>query len=226
MVFSRSAGVSGFSSVPRVDLLPHSEIERRERAALVRRWLVGVLAAVVLVAALSAGAYAFNLLAHERLAAENARTTDLLARLSGLSDVSKTRAVQSDLEAYRAQAMGADVAWTPVLATIDGVIPHQGTITAWDLVTGALPGAGKPADEAGVTGRVSVQSPVPMDLVTMVRALRAEHGVIDADAADLTGTVAAGATGTTPGAKPTYTYQLTVTLDQTVYTGLYAAKEK
>jgi hypothetical protein len=219
MAFTRGGAMPGFDPVPRVNLLPRSEIDRRERAALARRWVVGVIMAVVLVAVVSTGTFAVNMLASQRLTAENARTTELVGQLAELSPVSKTRTLQRELEAYRTEAMGADVAWRPVFAVIDRVIPGRGTITAWDLTTGALPGDAEPADVSGVTGTVTLESAVPMDIVTMARDLRRQDGVIAADAVDLT---AAGAADE----NPTYTYQLSATLDQTVYTGLYAKKEK
>jgi len=216
MAFSRGSSRPGFGPFPRVNLLPRSEIERRERAALMGRWLLGVVLALILVAAVSAGAYAVSMFAGHRLAAENARTTQLIAQLAGLSEVSKIRGVQRELEDFRTEAMGADVAWMPVFSTIEGVIPGAGTITGWDLTTGALPGESEATATPGVTGTVTLESRVPMDLVSMVRELRRQDGVIDAD----------GALLEREATDILYRYTLTATFDQTVYTGRYARKEK
>ena len=216
MSLARTGGSSGgVGGTPRVNLLPRPEIERRERAALARRWAVAIVVAVLVVAAVSAGAYVLNVAAGQRLAAENARTTDLLVQLGDLSDVSKIRATQRDLEAFRTEAMGADVAWAPVYAVFDEVIPGEGTVIGWDLTTGPLPGDGQPQDQVGVTGTVTVSSLVPMDIVTMVRSLRTQEGVTDAD----------GALLEKDANTPEYEYTLTATFDQSVYTGDFAEKK-
>ncbi|MRH30192.1 hypothetical protein GH740_12870 [Microbacterium sp. SYP-A9085] len=216
MAFSRGTALAGYGLVPRVNLLPRSETERRDRLVLVRWWLIGVVMAVVLVVLVSAGAYVINVFASQRLAAENARTTDLTTQLSGLSDVSKLQGVQRDLEAYRTEAMGADIAWVPVFDALGGLVPKDADITGWDFVTGALPAADAAA--AGVTGTLMFTSTRPVDIVETVRGIRAAEGVIDADGAEMTGASAAD------GNDALYTYKITVELDQTVYTGLYAKK--
>lgn len=212
---SPARGAGRVGGIPRVNLLPRIEIDRRERLALARRWLVVVLVAMFAIAGISAGAYTLNSLASTRLASENARTTDLLGQISDLADVSKVRTAQRDLESFRTEAMGADVAWVPVYGVFEKVIPGDGVVIGWDLATGTLPGDGDPSDQAGVTGTLTISSPVPMDIVTMVRALRKQDGIIDAD----------GALLERPDEEPAYEYTLTATWDQTVYTGAYSEKK-
>ncbi|WP_417562878.1 PilN domain-containing protein [Microbacterium sp.] len=219
MSFARTAGMGGWSPVPRVNLLPAAEIERRDRTTLARRWFGGVVIALVVIAAVSAGTYALSMIADQRLASENARTTDLLGQLSTLSDVSKIRAVQKDLEAYRTEAMGTDVAWGPVLDTFQKLVPKNAEITGWDLTTGALPGDAAATETPGVTATLTLASSTPVDLVATVRGIRTAPGVLDADAVELT-------SASSEGSASTYTYRLTTTLDQSVYTGLYATKDK
>jgi hypothetical protein len=218
MAFSRGAALSGYGFVPRVNLLPRSETERRDRLVLVRWWLVGVVMAVVLVVLVSAGAYTINVFASQRLAAENARTTALTTQLAGLADVSKIRGVQRDLEAYRTEAMGADIAWVPVFDALKALVPKDADLTGWDFVTGALPADGSAEGTAGMTGALMFASTTPIDIVQAVRHIRAADGVIDADGVDVKGTASQD------GSDPSYSYTITVELDQTVYSGLYAKK--
>jgi hypothetical protein len=203
-----------------VNLLPRSELEQRERAALARRWLVVVVVAVLAIAAVSAGAYALNLAASQRLAGENSRTSDLLSQLGDLSDVSKIRATQNNLEAYRAEAMGTDVAWAPVYAKLSKLVPDSAQITGWDLTTGALPAAGEPSEQTGVEGTLTATSATAIDIVALVRAMRTVDGVIDAD-----GTELSRDTGESDAAGA-YTYTVTVTLDQSAYSGDFVEKRE
>ena len=64
-----TAIVSTASGFPRVNLLPRSEIVRRERDRLVRVWVWIVLAALLVAALIIAGAFAFKVFADQRLAA-------------------------------------------------------------------------------------------------------------------------------------------------------------
>lgn len=217
MSLARTGGSSGgVGGTPRVNLLPRPEIERRERVALARRWAVAIVVAVLVIAAVSAGAYVLNVAASQRLTAENARTTDLLGQLGDLSDVSKIRATQRDLEAFRTDAMGADVAWTPVYAKLSKLVPSGAQITGWDLTTGAVPTDADPAEQIGVTGELTVVSPTSVDIVELVRAMRTVEGVIAADGIELSRDGGADTAGAS------FTYTVTVTLDQSVYTGAYA----
>ena len=205
--------------IPRVNLLPRIEIERRERLALGRRWLIVVLVAILAIAGVSAGAYTLNSLASTRLAAENARTTTLLGQIADLADVSKVRATQRDLEGFRTQAMGADVAWAPVYAKLSKLVPASADIVGWDLTTGPLPAAGEPAEQTGVTGKLTVTSSTAVDIVALVRDMRTVEGVVNADGVELS------REGSGDEADSTYTYTVTVDLDQTAYTGRFAEEK-
>ncbi|GAA3775563.1 hypothetical protein GCM10022240_28990 [Microbacterium kribbense] len=207
--------------VPRVNLLPRRETERRDRAALTRRWMLALVAALLVVVLVSAGGFVMKMMAAQRLAAQNAHTTQLVGQLASLSDVSKIRAVQKDLEGYRTEAMGTDIAWQPVYGLIAQRLPAGADITAWDLAAGALPGKEEATAQAGITGTMTLTSPTPVDIVATVRALRDAPGVLHTDGTELTRDAAA-----TDSGKATYTYSITLTLDQTVYTGAYAAQKQ
>lgn len=195
---------------PRVNLLPRAVIERRERAALLRRWgwgLVGALAVVVLAAG---GTYALQLAAQQTLAAENARTSELLAQVAALQPVAQKLSLQTELADFRAQAMGTDVTWTAVLDTVRSALPADVGLIEYTLAPGGLPTGEDRATEIGAKGTITFTSAGPTDIVALIRSVRALPGVIDAD----------GWANTLSGSE--YRYELRVAFDQTVYTGDYA----
>ncbi|MDL9981378.1 hypothetical protein [Microbacterium candidum] len=205
-----------FAGAPRVNLMPRSEIERRERESLTRKWVWGVLGAVVLTCVVIAAAYAFTLVANIRLASAQAQTNTLLTELAGLSDINSALATQRELTQFRAEAMGADFAWSPVVGAIAGALPPGTSLTGFNVVSGGdpVPGA-DPKTAVGLSGTYTVASATPLDMAATIRAIRAIPTVIYADGKSVTG-------GATKGGD--YQYQLTVTFNQTIYSGQYAVK--
>ncbi|WP_127475539.1 hypothetical protein [Microbacterium sulfonylureivorans] len=201
--------------VPRINLMPRSEVARRERDTVLRGWMWGVLAAIVVALLVIAGAFALKWAADQRLAAEQAETNALLGELAALADVSQALATEQELTGFRAEAMGADFAWAPVVASIAASLPSGAALTGFDLVSGGVPQGDDPSAEPGLTGTVSVGSANPIDIVAAVRDLRQVPGVLYADGQSVT------SSSVTEGA---YTYLLTVTFDQSIYSGRYAAE--
>jgi hypothetical protein len=200
---------------PRVNLMPRPEIERRERDLLIRKWMWGVVGAVLVSLAIIAGAFALKLLADQRLAAEQAESGVLLTELAALSDVSKALAVEQELTTFRAEAMGADFAWAPVLASIASALPSDADLTGFDFLSGGVPQGDDPAAEVGLTGTVSVGSSDPIDIVATVRALREIPSVMMADGQSVT------TSSVTDGS---YAYVLTVTFDQSIYSNEFTSE--
>lgn len=196
--------------VPRINLMPRPEIERRERDALIRRWMWGVLAAVLVSLLIIGGAFALKWLADQRLAAEQAESNVLLSELAGLSDVSRALAIERELTAFRGEAMGADFDWAPVVATIAGALPADADLTGFQFLSGGVPQGDDPLGEVGLTGTVTVGSPNPIDIVATVRTLRQIPSVMMADGQSV------ATTGVTDGS---YAYVLTVTFNQSIYSG-------
>ena len=205
-----------FSGVPRVNLLPRTEVIRRERDRLVRLWIWIVLAAVIVALLIIAGAFAFKFFADQRLVAEQARSDALLTEIASLSEVSQALGTEAELTDFRAEAMVSDLAWTPVIAKITGVLPPGTTLTGYDLTVGGAPQSDDPTLEQGVVGTVSIDSPTPLDIVAVIRALRDIEGVLYADGQSVTSsTVTQG----------WYSYLLNAEFDQTVYSEQYATEE-
>lgn len=202
-----------FSGVPRVNLMPRSEVVRRERDAVIRGWMWGVLGAIVIALLIIAGAFVLKWAADQRLAAEQAQSNALLGELAALSDVSQSLAAEQELTGFRAEAMGADFSWAPVIASIAGSLPEGAALTGFDLLSGGVPQGEDAALEVGLTGTVSVGSGDPIDIVEAVRSLRQVPGVLDADGQSVT------SSSVTDGS---YAYLLTVTFDQSIYSGEYA----
>jgi hypothetical protein len=205
-----------FSGTPRVNLMPRSEVARRERDKLVSLWVWIVLGAIVVALLIIAGAFALKFLADQRLAAEQAKTNTLLSEIAALSDVSEALATQSELTDFRSEAMVSDLAWSPVIGKVTGILPPDATLTGFDLAAGGVPQGDDPAAEPGLVGTISIDSATPLDIVSIIRALRGVDGVLFADGQSVTSSqVSAGR----------YAYQLNVEFDQTVYSNVYAPKE-
>ena len=64
----------------RVNLMPRSEVARRERDKLTRAWVWGVLGAILIALLIVVAAFWLKWSADQRLAAEQAQTNELLTR--------------------------------------------------------------------------------------------------------------------------------------------------
>jgi hypothetical protein len=204
------------SGVPRVNLMPRSETLRRERDAVMRGWMWGVLGAIVVALLIIAAAFGLRWAAEQRLAAEQATSTQLLGELSALTEVSQALAAEQELTDFRARAMAADFAWQPVVRSLASALPADAVLTGFDFVSGGAPQGDDVTLEEGLTGTVAVESPRPIDIVATIRALRALPGVSYADGQSVT------ASSVTEG---DYGYLLNVTLDQSIYSGDFVAGE-
>lgn len=205
-----------FAGAPRVNLMPRSEIARRERDKLVNLWVWIVLGAIVVALLIIAGAFALKFVADQRLVAEQTKTNALLGEIAALSDVSQALSTQSELTEFRAEAMAADLAWSPVIAEVTGILPADATLTGFDLAVGGAPQGDDPAAEQGLVGTISIDSATPLDIVAIIRSLRDVEGVLFADGQSVTSSQIS---------EGRYAYQLTVQFDQTVYSNEYAATE-
>jgi hypothetical protein len=205
-----------FSGAPRVNLMPRSEVVRRERDKLVRLWVWIVLGAILVACLIIAGAFAFKFFADQRLAAERTQTNELLTEIAALSEVSQALATESELTDYRAEAMSADLAWTPVVGKISGILPAETTLTGFDFTVGGAAQGDDPTAEQGVVGTVTIDSPTPLDIVAIIRSLRGVEGVLYADGQSVTSSQVSD---------DRFAYLLNVEFDQTVYSNEYAAEE-
>jgi len=200
----------------RVNLMPRTEVVRRERDKLVRGWVWGALAAIIVAALIVGGAVFLRVMADQRLAAEQARTNALLIEIAALSEVSSALSTESELTAFRSEAMASDLAWTPVVQKVAGVLPEGTALTGFDLTVGGAPQGADPTAEQGVIGTVSIDSPTPLDIVAIVRSLRGVEGVLYADGQSVTSSQVS---------EGRFAYQLVVDFDQTVYSNAYATIE-
>jgi hypothetical protein len=205
-----------FGGIPRVNLIPRSELDRRERASAARKWIWGVVGAILASLALIAGAMTINWLADQRLLVEQARTNALLTELASLSEVSGAIASERELIDYRAQSAGSDFAWAPVVAELRRALPSGVELVGFALTTGGVPQGEDPAAEVGLVGSLTLSSPNAIDIAQTVRAMRALAGVADADGRLVS---------TSQQSVGAYTYEISVAFDQSIYSGRFAATE-
>ncbi|GEP49314.1 hypothetical protein FVP74_13810 [Microbacterium saccharophilum] len=204
--------VSGLGGMPRVNLMPRAEIDRRERGILVRRWLRGVVAALAVVALLAGGAFWLQATAAVRLALENARTNDLLSQVAALAPVRAKLDLVSELEGFRTQAMGADLEWSRLTSLAETALPEGVVLTGFTLTAGLLPVGEDPAAEIGASGDLTLESDSPLETGAFIRSIRGLDGVLSADGREVK-----AETGV-------YTYLIRIDYDQTAYTGDFAVE--
>ncbi len=210
--------VASPGGAPRVDLLPRSEIDRREREKLSALWVRVGLLAVLLAALLIGAAFAWNQFTQQQLSAEQARSTQLLGQIGQMRDVSSALAQESELNAFRSEAMGSDLAWSGVLDRVRGALPPDTSVIGFALTPGAVPDPATTDKDAskkavGLTGTLTIDSPNAIDLGALSRTLRGVDGVLAADGS------ASVASQQSPGH---YTYTVDIAFDQTVYSGRFA----
>lgn len=205
--------LTGFA---RVNLMPRPEIVRRERDKAVRLWVWIVLAAILVAILIIAGAFTFKLFADQRLAAEQARTNELLTEIAALSEVSQALGTERELTEFRAEAMASDFEWAAVIEKLTAVLPPDTALTGFDVITGGVPQGDDPAAEPGLVGTVSIDSATPLDIVAIIRSLRGVEGVLFADGRSVT---------TSEVSEGRFAYVLDMVFDQSIYSGQYSPTE-
>jgi hypothetical protein len=200
----------GDPALPRVNLMPRTEIDRREKKSLVRRWVGAIVAALLFVAVISASALWLQVTAAFGLVAETARTEALLTELAGLSDVRATVDLQAELTDFRRDAMATDLQWSGLVAAVNGVLPPGVVVSGFSLSPGGMPQGEDPAVEIGAGGSIFLTSATPQEIVPLIRAVRPLPGILEADGWQQT------------SEEGLYEYELRVAFDQSVYTGAYA----
>jgi hypothetical protein len=215
MALASSPGY-GIGGVPRVNLMPRAEIERRERSVLLTRWGWGLIGALAVVVLAIGAAFWMQLTAESKLAAANARTTSLLGEIAALADVREAVALDAELTDFRSQAMAADLKWGALVQPIEEILPDDASLSGFTLSAGAIPVGEDPALEVGAAGSYTIASVTPLDVVKTSRDARGLPGVLMADTWEMTSSGGMEAR--------LYEYILQVTIDQSVYTGEYATE--
>ncbi|GAT71636.1 hypothetical protein [Microbacterium hydrocarbonoxydans] len=216
---ARAAAVAS-TAMPRVNLLPPSEVARRERERLGRGWTWIVIAAVIVSLLMIGATWVWNQVAQQQLAAEQARTNTLIAEIGSLSDVSGALAAESELTGYLAEAMGSDLTWQDVRRKVESVLPADVSLVGFDLIPGAPSTLVQSDDEAagavGLAGTITLDSPNTIEIATISAALRQVDAIMLSDANAITeSSIQEGR----------FTYTIDVTFDQSIYTARFAAEE-
>lgn len=200
-------------AAPRVNLLPRAEVERRARGALLRRWVWALVGALLVVVLAVAAGFALQAGAALRLVDEQARTNVLLSQIAELQPVRQKLELRTELETFRTDAMATDLAWSQLTAAVEPVLPGGVTLAGFVLTPGGSPAGEDPALEVGASGQLTLTSPTPAEIVTVVRALRDAPGVRTVDVWD------------TQSDEAGFAYTVRITYDQSFYTGDYAAED-
>ena len=132
---------------PRVNLLPRAVTASRQRASLLRTWLLGLLAALGVVLVATGGAYALQLTAQQSLDQANADTVRLLGEVAALQPVNEKLKLESELGDYRTQAMGTDLTWATLVSSVESALPADTVLAGFTLVPGGNPVGDDPQRE-------------------------------------------------------------------------------
>lgn len=218
MARNASSSVLVVGGMPRVDLMPPAELERRYRRGLLRRWGIGLLAAALVTVLVISGAMTLRFFAEARLAAERTRTDTLITEIASLSEVGDTVRMLGDLEAFRADAMLPDFEWTALTDAVQSTLPAGVRVIGFDITTGLGPDAEDAEDAAsapGATVLLTLESPEPFDIVPLVRDMRSLPEVLDADAEELR----------SDEGKNRHVYELSIMTNQEAYSGRFVTEE-
>ncbi len=218
-----------YGGSPRVNLMPKSEIDRRERRKLLARWATGLVGVVAVTAAIIAGAFYLNMVSEKNLQAEKDRTGQLLSDLASLSDVSAKLKQEQALASFRQEAMHADLQWGPLMGAVAAVLPAGVTITGFDGTPGVGPLGDDPATAEGATFAMTFVSPGPIDIVTVVRTVRGVPTVLHVEGTQLTRDTPVAEDPSAPEAEPeavTHTYMLTIVSTEEVYSGRFLPEDE
>lgn len=199
---------------PRVNLLPASEVGRRERRRLVRNWLLGIVATLAVLTVAVVAAFGVRMAADLRLAAELQRTEELTIEQTKYTEVAQNVAARSELGDYRSQALSNDLAWAALYSDITAVLPGGVSVRHYDLTAGAAPVAdADPKLTPGVSGTITCRSTDAADQRAAVVALRRIDGALAVDAGKLSWVEADN----------TYEFDISFVASQSRYTGRFAA---
>ena len=204
---------------PRVNLLPPSEVARREREALAGRWVWVGIAAIIVSALLVAGAWVWNQFAQQQLAAEQNRTNTLITQIGSLSEVSGALATDRELRGYLAEAMGSDLVWKDIQRKIESQLPGDVRLVGFELKPGPPSAVVLDEEEAakatGLSGTITLDSPNTLEIAAIAAQLRNVPAIVRSDANALVESTAD---------EDRFTYTIDVQFDQNVYTGRFAAE--
>lgn len=197
--------------VPRVNLLPPAEMERRSRTELIVRWIGAAFVAVVLVGSVSAVAFGWAAQASDSMLRQQQAAESLGSQLEQYQDVAHLSADADRLDQMRAIAGANDLVWTSLANEIKAVLPSKVSLTGFRLAPGAAPKPGAdPKTQVGLQGTLTFSSNRTAAQAETINKLRSLPGLLSVDAGALTMADSGG-----------YIFQATVSFDQTRYTGRF-----
>ncbi|HAM45000.1 MAG TPA: hypothetical protein DCM67_08290 [Propionibacteriaceae bacterium] len=198
-------------TVPRVNLLPPAEMERRSRRELIVRWFGAAFVAVVLVFSVSAVAFGWAAQASGYLIQQQEAAASLNSQMEQYRDVAHLSSDAAKLRQMRAVAGANDIDWTALADEIKAVLPTKVTLTGFRLAPGAAPKAGADAKaQVGLQGTLTFSSNRTVAQAETINKLRTLPGLLSVDAGALSVADNGG-----------YTFEATVSFDQTRYTGRF-----
>lgn len=213
MIFAKKTGkalVAG--GIPRVNLMPPREVEKRARQLLRKRYyrsFYWTVLALVLEASVGLG---FTALGNAEQAAAARTTAELQSQLAKYSMVIEVRSSVRTLENLRAEAGSNDQDLSPLVAEIKAALPKGVQLIGFKLAPGAAPKSGADAStEVGLNGTLTFSAGTTLAQAETIAGLRKVSTVLDVDAGELSSNGPAGG----------FTFVATFSANQTRYTGQF-----
>lgn len=196
-----------YGAPPRANLLPPAETERRSVARLQRRWIAGVLAALLVMALIIAASVAMRVQAGMGLSSAEDQKADLGRQLAAYSEVAALVSERDLLTAKRAEALAEDMGWRTPYRLLTPALPAGAQLTGFSATTGGAT-TSKPG-ELGLKAMATVVSSKPIDQAIVLDRFAGVNHVVDVDMLGL------------EQAEDVYTYSIYVAFDQGLYNGRF-----
>lgn len=173
----KEEAIIAVGGTPRADLMPVAVKEAIRRRPIVRRLIALVAFVAILTLAAVAGATYLSLNAQNALAAEQARSEQLLAQQL---EFAEARAVSGDVDeaiAGRQAATQLEVDWEALLTEIRGTLPEGLLLVRVDGGTRAVGGEEEPLRQDSIGSfRIEANSPTVPDVETWLANLESVPG--------------------------------------------------
>lgn len=214
MMFPKRTGkVLVAGGMPRVNLMPPLELEKRGRQLLRKRYYRSFYWTVIALVVQALVALYFTALGNAEQATAARTTAELQSQLAKYSMVIDVRAHVRSLESLREEAGSNDQDLSPLVAEIKAVLPNGVQLIGFKLAPGAAPKPGADASaQVGLNGTLTFSASTTSAQADTITRLRKVRTVVDVDAGELSSNGPAGG----------FTFVATFSADQTRYTGQFA----
>ena len=163
--------------VPRVNLLPASVTAKRALRSLLVSWGIRLGFAVVALIAAVAAMLGWQAMIAMQLSEAKAQGDAYLQEIASKGDIQSLMNTERSLEEFVEESMSTDISWVNARTLIEQHLPEGTTLFGFNLTVGGVP-SGEPAEAVGLSGTVTVCSPIQL-MVPYLRDTFSVEGLMD-----------------------------------------------